>query len=43
MGNIAYKRGIKLHWDAANRRFDDAKANKLLKPTYHNGYQLPKI
>lgn len=43
MGNIAYKRGSKLTWNAGKRQFDDAEANKLLRPTYHNGYQLPKI
>lgn len=43
MGNIAYKTGKKLRWDAASRTFDDAAANALITPTYHNGYKLPRI
>lgn len=42
LGNIAYKTGKKLNWDAANTRFDDAEANKYLAAQYHNGYSLPK-
>jgi predicted dehydrogenase len=42
MGNIAYKTGRKLHWNAAREEFDDdAEANSYLTPTYHNGWQLP--
>lgn len=43
MGNIAYKAGKKLRWDAAKRSFDDKTANKLITPTYHNGYKLPEL
>ena len=44
MGNIAYRSGQKLEWDAAKERFTDEKINaKYLMNTYHNGYQLPKI
>ena len=44
MGNIAYRSGQKLEWDAAKERFTDEAINaKYLMNTYHNGYQLPKI
>lgn len=43
MGNIAYRSGQKLVWDASKGRFTDEKINaKYLMSTYHNGYQLPK-
>ncbi|ARA92650.1 oxidoreductase [Rhodothermaceae bacterium RA] len=43
MGNIAYKTGRKLYWDAAQGRFkDDEEANAYLKPTYHNGWAFPE-
>jgi len=42
MGNIAFKTGKKIYWDAANGRFKDNDANKLLAAEYHNGYKLPK-
>jgi predicted dehydrogenase len=43
MGNIAYKVGKKIYWDAAKGKFDLAEANKLLAASYHNGYKLPSI
>jgi predicted dehydrogenase len=43
MGNIAYKTGKKLNWDKNKRSFNDAAANKLIQPVYHNNYKLPKI
>jgi predicted dehydrogenase len=43
MGNIAFKVGRKIYWDAAARSFkDDADANALLVPRYHNAWTLPK-
>lgn len=42
MGNIAFKTGKKIYWDAAKGEFKDAEANKFLAAAYHNGYQLPK-
>ncbi|SEW44988.1 Predicted dehydrogenase [Chitinophaga sp. YR573] len=42
LGNIAYKTGKKLNWNADKNRFDDSDANKLLAAQYHNGYRLPK-
>ncbi len=43
MGNIAFKTGKKLHWDAEKEKFNDAEANELLKATYHNGWDLPGV
>jgi hypothetical protein len=43
MGNIAFKTGRKIYWDAATGTFgDDNEANALLTPKYHNGWELPK-
>ncbi|MCE7066629.1 Gfo/Idh/MocA family protein [Dyadobacter sp. CY326] len=41
MGNIAYRTGKKLNWDAQKGKFDDAQANKLIDKDYQNGYKLP--
>ncbi|MEQ8810542.1 MAG: gfo/Idh/MocA family oxidoreductase, partial [Imperialibacter sp.] len=44
MGNIAYKTGRKVFWDAANGQFkNDAEANALMKANYNNGWTLPKV
>jgi predicted dehydrogenase len=43
MGNIAFRTGKKLSWDKAKQQFNDADANRLIKPNYHNNYSLPKI
>lgn len=44
MGNIAYRSGQKLFWDAAKQRFRDEAINqKYLTKQYHNGYHLPKV
>jgi len=44
MGNIAFKVGRKIYWDAATQSFKgDAEANALLVPRYHNGWTLPKV
>ena len=43
MGNIAYKVGRRVYWDAQAGAFkDDREANALLTPEYHNGWELPK-
>lgn len=43
MGNIAFKVGRKVYWDAAAGAFrGDAEANALLTKAYHNGWTLPK-
>jgi len=44
MGNVAYKTGRKVYWDAAAGLFkNDAQANALIKAQYNNGWQLPKM
>lgn len=44
MGNIAYKTGSKIFWDAKKGNFGDhAEANKLIKPNYHNGWEMPVV
>lgn len=43
MGNIAYKTGKKLYWNAEKGSFDDNEADELLKANYHNGWELPKV
>ena len=44
MGNIAYRTGTKVFWDAEKGNFkNNAEANKLILPAYHNGWELPKV
>ena len=44
MGNIAYRTGTKVFWDAKTGSFqNNAAANKLVKATYHNGVEVPKV
>lgn len=44
MGNIAYRSGEKLFWDANKQQFKDESINKkYLMKEYFNGYQLPKV
>jgi predicted dehydrogenase len=44
MGNIAYRSGKKLEWDAAKEQFTDDSVNKeYFMKEYHNGYQLRKV
>lgn len=42
MGNIAYKTGERLFWDAARGTFNRPKADALLAKEYHNGWAFPK-
>ena len=43
MGNIAYKTGRKIYWDAAAGNFkNDKDANQLIKANYHNGWKVPR-
>ncbi|MCY7327541.1 MAG: Gfo/Idh/MocA family oxidoreductase, partial [Saprospiraceae bacterium] len=37
MGNIAYRTGERVYWDAAKQKFTSSAANDLIKPVYHNG------
>ena len=42
MGNVAWKTGRKVNWDAATGLFkDDAQANALITPKYRAPYKLP--
>jgi predicted dehydrogenase len=44
MGNIAYKTGSKVFWNAQKGNFGDhAEANKLISAPYHNGWELPVV
>ncbi|QHV94615.1 Gfo/Idh/MocA family protein [Spirosoma endbachense] len=44
MGNIAYKTGRKVYWDATTKGFkNDPQANALLSAHYHNGWKLPVV
>jgi predicted dehydrogenase len=41
MGNIAYRTGKKISWNAEKGIFNEREANKLIAIVYHNGYRLP--
>jgi predicted dehydrogenase len=44
LGNMAYKTGRRLYWDAESTKFiNDDEANKLLVPSYRAPWELPKI
>ena len=44
MGNIAYKTGEKVFWDAASGSFMKNKAaNKLMSASYQNNWKLPQV
>ena len=44
MGNIAYKTGRKVYWDAAAKGFkNDPQANAMMAAHYHNGWKLPVV
>ncbi|MCC6280999.1 MAG: Gfo/Idh/MocA family oxidoreductase [Saprospiraceae bacterium] len=44
MGNVAFKTGRKVYWDAASGLFkNDPEANMLIKAHYQNGWELPKM
>jgi predicted dehydrogenase len=44
MGNIAYRTGTKVFWDAAKGNFkNNAEANKMIQAQYHNGWEMPKV
>lgn len=43
MGNIAFKTGRKVYWDAQKGNFgSDKEANQLIAASYQNGWRLPK-
>jgi predicted dehydrogenase len=44
MGNIAYRTGSKVFWDAKKGNFgDNTEANKLITREYHNGWEIPVV
>jgi predicted dehydrogenase len=44
MGNIAYRSGQKVAWDATKNQFTNKDINQqYLMKEYHNGYKLPKV
>lgn len=43
MGNIAYRTGEKIIWNAGKNKFTDSKADQLVKPEYKNGWKLPIV
>ncbi|NQZ45667.1 MAG: Gfo/Idh/MocA family oxidoreductase [Flavobacteriaceae bacterium] len=43
MGNLAFKSGTRIYWNEETHRFDNAQANSLMVPEYHNGWKLPKV
>lgn len=43
LGNVAYKTGERLFWDAKKGTFNNAKADAHLGKTYHNGWEFPKM
>lgn len=43
MGNIAFKTGKRVYWDANKGQFTDSEANQLMKANYNNGWKLPTV
>jgi predicted dehydrogenase len=43
MGNVAFKTGNRIYWDAAKGAFAEEEANVHLKANYQNGWQLPML
>ena len=43
MGNIAYRVGEKIYWDDEQNKFNNEKANALIKPNYRDPWKLPVI
>ncbi|MEX2511649.1 MAG: Gfo/Idh/MocA family oxidoreductase [Cyclobacteriaceae bacterium] len=43
MGNVAYKLGEKIYWNEEKGEFTNAKANRMMKANYNNGWKLPKV
>lgn len=44
LGNIAYKTGRKVYWDAEKNEFkNDTQANEMIKPEYRAPWELPKV
>ena len=44
MGNIAFRTGRKVYWDASAGLFkNDDEANSMIKASYNNGWQIPAV
>jgi hypothetical protein len=43
MGNIAYRVGEKIYWDDESKKFNNEKANALIKPEYRAPWSLPVV
>ncbi|MCC5939457.1 MAG: Gfo/Idh/MocA family oxidoreductase [Lunatimonas sp.] len=43
MGNVAYKLGRKIYWDAQKGAFTESDANLLTQANYQNGWKLPQV
>ena len=43
MGNIAYRTGQRIHWDAASGKFKEEAADKLTRLNYSDNWKLPKV
>lgn len=43
MGNVAFKTGNRIYWDAEKGQFKEEEANRFLKADYHNGWKLPML
>src|SRR6478609_1293223 len=43
MGNISYKTGAKVTWDAPAQKFKESIANNFIPASYHNGYKVPVV
>jgi predicted dehydrogenase len=41
MGNVAYKTGNRIYWNAAKGAFEEEQSNVLSRANYHNGWKLP--
>jgi predicted dehydrogenase len=41
MGNISYRTGNKVTWDAVNSKFKEKEANRYIFAKYNNGYKIP--
>lgn len=43
LGNIAYRTGLSLHWNAETGSFNETGANHFLKPVFRNPWEIHKI
>jgi hypothetical protein len=42
-GNISWRTGKKLRWEAATETFDDEDANQYVGREHRRGYELPEV